>query len=166
MKKLNVKKGDLVEVLVGDQNEKGKRVKVLAAFPKDETVLLDGLFTAKKAVKPRSAQQTGGLIDKSRPIHVSNVMVVCPKCSKATRIGHMEVEGKSARVCRKCDAIIDVKVEAKGKKEQAKKTKTETANTEVKASKAKAAPKAEKDNKDNTVKAKTKSSAQAKPENK
>lgn len=116
MKKLNIKKGDLVEVLVGDQNEKGKRAKIVAAFPSDNTVIVEGIFTSKRAVKPRSAQKTGGLVDKPRPVHVSNVMVVCPKCSKATRVGHTEVNGRSARVCRKCDAIIDVKPEPKGKK--------------------------------------------------
>ena len=105
MNKLNVKKGDTVVVISG--KDKGKQGKILHAAPKDERVIVQGANMITKHVKPRRQGEPGGRIEKEAAIHVSNVMLVCPKCDKATRIGHMTENGKKVRVCVKCGKAID-----------------------------------------------------------
>jgi len=125
MKKLEIRKGDLVEVIVGGIEVKGKRGKVLATSPKNGTVVVDGLNMVKRHTRPRSAQQPGGIIEKPRAIDVSNVMIVCPACDKATRIGHVAGEnGKYLRQCKKCGAVIVERKEEKPAKKAATKRKT------------------------------------------
>ncbi len=135
MSKMNIKKGDTVKVLVGDEKEKGQQGKVVVAMPSENKVVVENLNMVKRHTKPRSAQQQGGIIDKPRAIDVSNVMLVCPKCGKATRVGHTKDEnGQAARVCKKCGAVIDSKAKAteakktvKKSTKSAKKTKAEKA---------------------------------------
>ena len=71
MAKFKIKKGDLVEVIAGD--DKGKKAKVLRVLPKDSQVIVEGCKVAKKAVKPSDKNPKGGFVDKEMPIHVSNV---------------------------------------------------------------------------------------------
>ena len=124
MAKLFVKKGDTVVVIAG--KEKGKKAKVLAVSPKDNKVLVEDVNIVTKHQKQRSQQEKGGIIKKSAPIDASNVMVVCPDCGKATRVGHKIVDGKKVRVCKhsECAARLD-KAMAKKVKKQAKETKNE-----------------------------------------
>ena len=125
MKKMEIKKGDLVEIICGGIEAKGKRGKVLAASPKNGTVVVDGLNMVKRHTRPRSAQQPGGIIEKPRAIDVSNVMLVCPACDKATRIGHVEGEnGKFVRQCKKCGSVIVDRKEEKPAKKATTKRKT------------------------------------------
>lgn len=113
MNSLNVKKGDTVVVISG--KDKGKKGKILIAQPTDERVVVQGMAMVTRHVKPRKQGQPGGRIDKESPIHASNVMLVCPKCDKPTRIAHklkeVEISGekkqKSVRVCKKCGKVID-----------------------------------------------------------
>ena len=113
MNSLNVKKGDTVVVISG--KDKGKKGKVMMAQPADERVVVQGAAMVTRHVKPRKQGQPGGRIDKESPIHASNVMLVCPKCDKPTRIAHklkeVEISGekkqKSVRVCKKCGKVID-----------------------------------------------------------
>ena len=104
MAKMSVKKDDLVEVISG--KDKGTQAKVLRAYPSEGKV--EGVAVAKKAQKPTAANQQGGFVEKEAKIDASNVMLVCPKCGKATRVGHKqgEIDGhKTAiRVCKKCGA--------------------------------------------------------------
>lgn len=147
MSSMNVKRGDVVEILVGDENEKGKRGKVLVTSPSDKKVIVEGLNLVKKNVKPRNAQEKGGIIDKPRAVDASNVMVVCPKCGKATRVGHtLAADGKKfVRSCKKCGALLDVKEDKTTTKKTAKTaTKTATKTTTRKpAAKKTAEPKQE-----------------------
>lgn len=125
MNKMEIKKGDLVEVQVGGIDVKGKRGKVLQVMPKDGKVVVEGLNIVKRHTKPRSAQQPGGIIEKPRAIDASNVMLVCPACDKATRIAHVVGEdGKSVRKCKKCGAVIVARKEEKPAKAAAKPAKT------------------------------------------
>ena len=78
MKKMEIKKGDLVEIICGGIEAKGKRGKVLAASPKNGTVVVEGLNMVKRHTRARSAQQPGGIIEKPRAIDVSNVMIKEP----------------------------------------------------------------------------------------
>ena len=115
MNKLNVKKGDTVFVIAG--KDKGKQGKVLAAYPEKERVVVEKVAMITKHVKPRRQGEPGGRIEKEGTIHVSNVMVVCPKCKAPTRVGHVREEGeisgkkkmKSVRVCKRkgCGAKLD-----------------------------------------------------------
>ncbi|MBE7082353.1 MAG: 50S ribosomal protein L24 [Clostridiales bacterium] len=116
-----VKKGDKVLVIAG--KEKGKTADVLEVSPKNDRVLVDGVNVVTKHQKPKSQQDKGGIVKKPAPIDVSNVMVVCPVCNKATRVAHREIEGKNARVCKKCNASLDKEFVKATKKEAKKATK-------------------------------------------
>ncbi|WP_235927321.1 50S ribosomal protein L24 [Parafannyhessea umbonata] len=102
MAKMNVKKGDQVEVLSG--KDKGKRGEVIVALPSEGKVVVRGVAVVKKAQRPTQANQQGGIVEKEAAIDVSNVALVCPTCGKATRVGHAEEDGKKIRVCKKCGA--------------------------------------------------------------
>ena len=113
MNSLNVKKGDTVVVISG--KDKGKKGKIMVAQPDDERVIVQGAAMVTRHIKPRKQGQPGGRIEKEGPIHASNVMLVCPKCDKPTRIAHklkeIEISGekkqKSVRVCKNCGKVID-----------------------------------------------------------
>lgn len=126
MNGLNVKKGDNVLVLAGQ--DKGKKGTVISASPKAQTVRVEGVNVVTKHVKPRGAQNPGGIMKEPGNIHVSNVQVICPDCGKPTRVAHAIVDGKKARVCKHCGASLDKQAKAAVKKEKkaAKKAKKET----------------------------------------
>lgn len=103
-----IKKGDTVEVIAG--KDKGARGGVLRVLPKDDGVVVERVNIVKKHQKPMQAgrgQIQPGIIEFEAPIHLSNVMLVCPNCEKATRIGfRVDEDGKKVRVCRQCGQDI------------------------------------------------------------
>jgi len=102
---MKIRKGDKVQVLQG--KDRGKQGAVVFAYPKVRKVVVDGLNVAKKHQKPTRAMQQGGIIDKEMPLHVSSVAIVCPSCSKPTRVGYrFESDGTKVRVCRKCEGDL------------------------------------------------------------
>ena len=102
MSKVHVKTGDTVVVLSG--KDKGKKGKVLAVSPKEGKVIVEGLNIVTKHVKPRSAQQQGGIVEAEAAMYASKVQLVCPKCGKTTRTGHKFLEdGTKVRVCKNAD---------------------------------------------------------------
>ncbi|EAG1519595.1 50S ribosomal protein L24 [Listeria monocytogenes] len=102
---MHVKKGDKVKVITG--KDKGKSGKVLAAFPKKDRVLIEGINMVKKHTKPSNINPQGGLLNVEAPIHVSNVMLIDPKTGEPTRVGY-EVKGdKKVRVAKKSGEVID-----------------------------------------------------------
>ena len=101
---MNIKKDDKVVVLSG--KNKGKEGKVLSADPKGGKVIVEGVNVATKHQKPKNQQDQGGIIKTETPIYACKVMVVCPKCGKAVRVGHVEKDGKMVRVCKKCVAEL------------------------------------------------------------
>jgi large subunit ribosomal protein L24 len=102
---MNVRKDDIVVVLSG--KDKGKRGKVLAAFPKTGKVIVEGINLASKHQKPRRQGEEGGIIKKETPIYACKVMRVCPKCDKPTRVGYKFLEdGTKVRACKKCGEAI------------------------------------------------------------
>ena len=121
---MKVKKNDTVVVITGKDVK--KTGKVLTALPKLNRVIVEGVNIQEKNRKARSAQETSQKIKKEGPIDASNVLVICPVCGKATRVGYVIVDGKKVRACKKCGASLDVKVE---KKETAKKTTSKKAST-------------------------------------
>jgi len=116
---MNIKKNDTVLVIAG--KDKGKTGKVVAALPKANKVTVAGVNIQKKHKKPRSANSVGGIIDQIGAIEASNVMVICDKCNKATRVGHKVDGDKKIRICKKCGASLDkafVKDTAEDKKKK------------------------------------------------
>ena len=105
---LSVKKGDNVQVMTG--KDAGVTGRVILTIPKDQRVLVEGVNRIKKHTKITTNQrgaQSGGIVTQEAPVHVSNVLVVCPACDKPTRVGHRRDEaGKNVRVCRRCDADL------------------------------------------------------------
>ncbi len=128
MAKVNIKKGDKVMVITG--KDKGKDGKVLSVLKDGTRVVVEGVNIVAKSKKPRSAQETGGIIKKEAAIDASNVMHICPACGKVVRIKHAEAPAgstvKSIRVCAKCGAPIDEKKSA-AKKAVKKSTKKKVA---------------------------------------
>ena len=105
MPKLKIKKGDTVLIQVG--KDRGKVGKVLVALPKEGRLLIEGLNLVKKHVKPRKAGEKGQRIEVPSPLPVSRVMLVCPSCNKATRVGIQRGDtGLRQRVCKKCKVAI------------------------------------------------------------
>lgn len=109
MAKLALRKGDRVEIVAG--KDKGKKGKILFALPRKGTVVVEGLNKAKRHSRPTPKNpQAGGIIEKELPVHVSNVMIVCPSCGQVTRLGaKRDKEGKRIRICKKCGANVDKK---------------------------------------------------------
>ncbi len=96
--RLFVRKGDLVLILSG--NDSGKRGKVLKVFPERDRIVVEGVAFMKRHTKPNQKVPQGGIVERERTIHASNVMVIDPKIGQPTRIGYKElnVEGKMVRV--------------------------------------------------------------------
>jgi large subunit ribosomal protein L24 len=102
---MHVKKGDKVQVITG--KDKGKSGKILAAFPKKDRVIVEGINMVKKHTKPSNINPQGGILNVEAPIHVSNVMLIDPKTGEPTRVGY-EVKGdKKIRVAKKSGEVID-----------------------------------------------------------
>lgn len=104
--KIHVKKNDTVKVIAG--KEKGKSGKILKAYPAKSRVIVEHLNMIKKHTKRRNQGQGGGIIEREGTIHVSNLMLVCPSCKNATRIGIKFLEdGSKVRCCKKCGEVVD-----------------------------------------------------------
>ncbi|MFD2672460.1 50S ribosomal protein L24 [Marinicrinis sediminis] len=104
--KLHVKKEDTVIVISG--KDKGKKGRIIAAYPRQNRVLVEGVNMVKKHARPSQANPQGGIIDQEAPIHVSNVMLVDPKTGGPTRIGYKVLDnGNKVRVAKKSGEIID-----------------------------------------------------------
>jgi large subunit ribosomal protein L24 len=132
----DIRKGDQVIVLTGkDAGKRGTVERVLRRRQTarklkakhvgrwqqisplaEAAVLVEGINIAKRHTKPRARQgrndraprvQQGGIIEVPRPLHVSNVMIVCPSCSRPTRVGHRVTDdGKGIRICRHCGEAL------------------------------------------------------------
>ncbi|MDZ7288840.1 MAG: 50S ribosomal protein L24 [candidate division KSB1 bacterium] len=105
-----IRKEDLVLVIAG--NHRGKKGKVLKIFPERDRVIVEGVNMIKRHMRPTQRNPRGGIVEKEGPIHVSNVMLVCPKCNMPTRPNFQvrSVEGKAsrsrARICKNCGEMI------------------------------------------------------------
>lgn len=100
---MHVKKGDKVRVISG--KDKGKTGIILAAYPKESRVLVEGVNIVKKHSKPNQANPQGGINSQEAPIHVSNVMPIDPKSGNPTRVGHKTVDGKKVRVAKSGEVL-------------------------------------------------------------
>ncbi|BCJ87328.1 50S ribosomal protein L24 [Effusibacillus dendaii] len=104
--KLHVKKGDQVKVISG--KDKGKKGKILEAYPSEGRVLVEGVNMIKRHTRANAAYPQGGIIEREAPIHASNVMVLDPKTDEPTRTGKKILkDGKKVRYAKKSGEVID-----------------------------------------------------------
>jgi len=103
---MKIRKDDTVLIISG--KDKGKKGKVLKAFPKKRKVLVEGVNIRKKHIRPRREGEKGQIVEIPTPIDVSNVKLICPKCKKATRVGYKIMEQKKYRICKKCGDQINL----------------------------------------------------------
>ena len=107
---LSIKKGDNVRVMTG--KDAGVTGRVILTLPKEQRVLVEGVNRIRKHTKITTNQrgaQSGGIVTQEAPVHVSNVMVICPACDKPTRVAHRRDEtarAKNVRICRRCGADL------------------------------------------------------------
>ena len=103
-----LKKNDLVEVIAG--KEKGKTGKVLKVLVKKDRVVVEKINFIKRHSRPSGRTKQGGIVEKEAPIHISNVLLICPKCNQGVRLGKKILEdGKKVLVCKKCGELIERK---------------------------------------------------------
>jgi len=102
---MKIVKNDTVKVISG--NHKGKVGRVLKVYPKSNRLIVEKVNLIKRHTRARSQTEQGGILEKEAPIHVSNVMLICPKCSKLARTGISHLaDGVKVRVCKSCDEMI------------------------------------------------------------
>ncbi len=103
---MKIKKNDTVLVIAG--KDKGKKGKVRFAFPAQNRLLIEGVNMLKKHAKAKGQARQAGIIELEGRVDVSNVMYICEKCNKPTRVGYRRLEdGRRVRVCRACHEVID-----------------------------------------------------------
>jgi len=103
---MNIRKNDTVLVVAG--KDKGKKGKVRFAYPRDETLIIEGVNFIKRHARATRQVRQAGVIELEAPIHISNVMFLCNKCNNPARIGFRFLEdGKKVRFCRACQEVID-----------------------------------------------------------
>jgi large subunit ribosomal protein L24 len=103
---LGIRKEDTVHVVTGKY--KGRKGRVLSVDREKERILVEKINVIKKHMKPNKTYTQGGIIEKEALIHLSNVMLVCPKCGKLTKVGVTVIEGgRNHRTCKKCKEVID-----------------------------------------------------------
>lgn len=107
MMKAKIRKGDNVEIIGG--SETGLRGEVIKVMPRTAQVVVQGINIRKKhqrQVQTQGRTMNPGIIEYEGPIHISNVMLVCPKCDEPTRVGIRREDGEVIRVCKNCEAEI------------------------------------------------------------
>ena len=109
--RVKIRKGDTVEVISGRLQDKGKRGEVINVLIDDRRVVVQGVnirIKHQKQVQTQAGRNMNpGRIEFEAPVDISNVMLVCPKCSEATRVSVKRDEESAHRVCKNCQALID-----------------------------------------------------------
>jgi len=104
---MKIKKNDLVKVISG--NSKGSEGKVLKVFPETGRIIVEKVHIIKRHTRKQQTQggQQGGIVEKEAPIHISDVVLVCPKCGKPTRTSVIVLADQTkARRCKKCNEML------------------------------------------------------------
>ncbi len=101
---MKVKKGDTVLIISG--KDRGKTGKILRAFPKEGSILVEGVNFRQKHVKPKKQGEKGQVVKVPAPLDVSDVKLVCPKCGKAVKVGYKISGDKKYRICKKCKSEV------------------------------------------------------------
>ena len=101
---MKIKKNDTVLIISG--KDKGKKGKVLKVYPEDGAVLVEGLNLRKRHQRPKKQGEKGQILQLPSPIDVSNIMLVCAKCGKNTRVGYKFSGETKYRICKKCQQEV------------------------------------------------------------
>jgi large subunit ribosomal protein L24 len=103
---MKIRKDDTVVIIAG--KDSGKKGKVRRALLNEDRVIVEGLNMIKRHSRARRAARQAGIIELEAPIHVSNVMLVCGKCGKPTRVRFRFLDdGQKVRICNSCREVID-----------------------------------------------------------
>ena len=101
-----LRKDDTVMVIAG--RERGKTGKVLRVLAERDRVIIERVNMVKRHTKPRGVQQPGGIVEREASIHLSNVLPICGRCNKPTRVGNRRLaDGAAQRVCKRCGEPLD-----------------------------------------------------------
>ncbi len=102
-----LRRGDVVEVIAG--RDKGKSGKILSVHPREGTVTVERVNLIKRHTRANPSKNIrGGILEKEGPVHISNVMILCPGCGKRTRIGQaVQADGTRGRICRRCSTTLE-----------------------------------------------------------
>lgn len=102
-----IRRNDTVIVVTGKDN--GKKGRVLKVLPEKNRLIVEGINLIKRHTRPNPQKNIkGGIVEREASLHASNVQLVCPECSKMTRIGRkILADGRKVRICRKCDGVVD-----------------------------------------------------------
>jgi large subunit ribosomal protein L24 len=107
---MKLKKGDKIKVIAG--KDKGKKGKILQIYAERNKVAVEGVNLAIKHVRPRKENEKGQKVEFPAPINISNLMLLCPKCNRGTRIAYKLIKqgqekSSKLRICAKCKELID-----------------------------------------------------------
>ncbi|MEA3349987.1 MAG: 50S ribosomal protein L24 [Chloroflexota bacterium] len=108
--KVKIKKGDTVEVISGRSDDKGRRGNVIKVYPREGRATVQGINIRKKhqgQFQTQGRNLSPGIIEFEAPIHISNLMLVCPSCNETTRVGIQRDEEGPHRTCKSCGDSID-----------------------------------------------------------
>ncbi|MDD5544061.1 MAG: 50S ribosomal protein L24 [Acidobacteriia bacterium] len=103
----SIRRNDTVKVITG--RDKGKTGKVLKVLPQESRLVVENVMFIKRHTRPNPGKNIkGGIVEREMAIHVSNVLLICPSCNQATRVGHQLLQdGSKVRVCKKCAATLE-----------------------------------------------------------
>lgn len=102
---IKLRKNDIVKVMAG--KDKGKSGKILQIFPAESKAIVEGINYVKKHRRRSQQDQTGGIIHKEAPIHLSKLAIVCSRCNRPARIGiTVLTDGTKSRYCKRCEEIF------------------------------------------------------------
>ena len=103
--RFHIKKNDLVEVNTGEEKE--RRGRVLEVIPEKNQAIIEGINLVKKHQRARSQTKPSGIVTVPAPIHISNLVLICPKCGKKAKIKREKIENKRVRICKTCGEIVE-----------------------------------------------------------
>ncbi|KPJ72908.1 hypothetical protein AMJ52_04705 [candidate division TA06 bacterium DG_78] len=103
--RFHIKKNDLVEINTGEEKE--RRGRVLEILPEKNQAIIEGINLVKKHQRARSQTKPSGIVTVPGPIHISNLILICPKCGKKARVKRDKIENRRVRLCKECGEIIE-----------------------------------------------------------
>lgn len=127
---MDIRKNDAVQIIAG--KDKGKTGQVIKVARSEGKIMVEGVNIVHRHMRPRTAQDKGGIVEQPALFDASNAMIICPSCHKKTRVAHTVIDGKKTRTCKHCGASLDVKAKAKATAKKAVKKTTKKKAAEVK----------------------------------
>lgn len=101
---MRIHKGDTVKIIVG--KDRGKTGKITRVLPDENRVVVEGVNVYKKHQRPKRQGEKGEIVNVTRPLNASNVMLYCTSCKQASRVGHRMEGSKKVRYCKNCEAVL------------------------------------------------------------